>query len=1550
MGNDPSKPYSKTKVEKINKKLDNIILEQKIQKQEKEKKEREKKIKIKQKLKGEKIEPLAESFQHREEKVGENCGFEDEIYDGINYGRPFKIQNQTWLSYEFEVTPDMICPKVKCPVGWRIPTVSDYITLFTNISHKNEEIYEFLISDGFKMKKDKLYVTCTKMFKNCVVGNLDESWIFKCIGFKDLINQIRMDEYYNNQGKGLEDFIDDLQQKIEEQKINPSNDSEILSQDVNSKELVISDLMRKMDEELKLDKNSDNKEKQDKFLSLKNSTSNTLDLNNFKDYKNFDNNLLTSQIEPVNIPTPKNINKETELYDVYEINTFHHKPKLSCKLIANEVLGVDYISNTIGEKNCEMFFSIPKLCNIMTFEWDFGDSINTSEINQAILDEKNVNQNNLSEKKLSDLNSINQPDPHVKMKITKHIFTSIGEYKVKLNLTLFSNRNFILEKDIWIVEEIDYGPEDMIHNGINYGRPVKIGNQVWMMKDLKKYLDYKLDEISLIRGKGPGADGNNSYIDSISACPPGWRLPFKKDYENLLDYSGRTENQKLSFLFMKEGLNFKLNQHGDYDAICLDLIDEKESFMTFNDAQNKLQETNYPFDEKFINNIKSYNKSLHENLNTKEIYDRRAYCFSIHANKISFTTKPISLNHPLNYFSTRCIAAEKFDVDIGINHDREFYNVGEFIQFKIDYPNVLDFEWDFGDDPQNLEKKQRSKNPLHKYSVPGEYTIKVKMFLFGNRINKIEKKIKIIPDKNNLADKGISPSFTQFKDFNQIFVLPLGKKFKVKRNDKLHFTHQSVCICKSTKNSLLNSLNFLSQFKKDEENISIDSSIYVAFNDIKDLTMKVLHIKMKDILNQNFTSITTPVYKLQFAVPLDIIETKKGLVFLLKDLRDDNTLFIQCINPGTGEIIFNNCVMQNGAYPMRAEANQLIFIEADTEKPVFGMNAMHQPISGRLAYGDEKILVIFSYTNFFGYLSPDSERQDHLGETIITYSEDGKEVNLASNWSTSHSLTQRAIYDGRYFYTASLGDALPHNIKVVRVDPKIKCSEELLDSKECLENLNLNQKIDKNFFIDKFQSRGSLIARSSEYYVPNETNLQSGDKYFGENDKNLQDKKSDFELNSNYSSEINGNLKPDYPQIINLHSHSSSNPKIKNYPTTLPPSLSLNQKLKINMRHDFIYANIVQGEVPGDMRGRSSGRLADLIQLDKDTLVLVYSRIPCMDSGIINDDDEFAAIFFDSNLKVRNKIVFKKGENISCIKACKFAEDKLFIMYSHSRKMYKNKYLIDYCMVSEESLEEYDPVCSAFVINKKGELISKVCHSNLNLFNPSDDFESLEDGSIVWPFIDDENNLNLNFLFANQETYKTLTPKVTNEDKKLKRQNSNTLRKIKSENKSNSRKNSPVSHNEKIAEKLLEITSPEKKSIFVNMNQVNRRISSKKQIEKINNEKQISNTLKEIGVNKEDLHESIELFDESIVDDLDDQNDLLKKEKSKSKNKNDSVIKNSAYEQVNIQNNYKLGQELVYYGINPDDIKSEDQVYLQNMNRNLMIPQKSKAKENPYTM
>ena len=73
--------------------------------------------------------------------------------------------------------------------------------------------------------------------------------------------------------------------------------------------------------------------------------------------------------------------------------------------------------------------------------------------------------------------------------------------------------------------------------------------------------------------------------------------------------------------------------------------------------------------------------------------------------------------------------------------------------------------------------------------------------------------------------------------------------------------------------------------------------------------------------------------------------------------------------------------------------------------------------------GKGELLEFISYKNNFEEKNKE-DRIDNSTDIILTYNEDGTEVNLVCPWSTSHSLTQRAMFDGKYFYTASLGNLM----------------------------------------------------------------------------------------------------------------------------------------------------------------------------------------------------------------------------------------------------------------------------------------------------------------------------------------------------------------------------------------------------------------------------------------------------------------------------------------------------------------------------------------------
>lgn len=394
--------------------------------------------------------------------------------------------------------------------------------------------------------------------------------------------------------------------------------------------------------------------------------------------------------------------------------------------------------------------------------------------------------------------------------------------------------------------------------------------------------------------------------------------------------------------------------------------------------------------------------------------------------------------------------------------------------------------------------------------------------------------------------------------------------------------------------------------------------------------------------------------------------------------------------------------MQNGSYPIEAKVNQLIFYNDKTRKPEFGMNAMFHPYSGRLCYGARRIMCIFSYMNNFG-VRVGGGREDNSGDLIITYSDDGTEVNLVSNWSTTHSLTQRTYFDGKFFYTAALGDAHPANIKVLRIDPILKFDINVRNKKNRINSYENEEN-------DEFGNNLNQIEQPEQkldHYPP----LQ--EKIINEAEKENNKIKTEFGYEESY-------------YMRNLDYCGASG--------------------RVTLRHNFIYSEIVDGSIPGNLRGLTSGRLGDMTPIQNDKIAIVFSRIKCIDGGCINKNSELSLIIFNSDLKVENVCHYRDGDLINCIKQARYGNN-LLIMISLSKKVTQDhKYIYDKYSFIDEPIDDEHLPCNFFLVNAGGKIKSGLISYNCNFFSPGDDFETLLDGSVVWSIVDDEDNLYLGIL------------------------------------------------------------------------------------------------------------------------------------------------------------------------------------------------------------
>jgi hypothetical protein len=487
-----------------------------------------------------------------------------------------------------------------------------------------------------------------------------------------------------------------------------------------------------------------------------------------------------------------------------------------------------------------------------------------------------------------------------------------------------------------------------------------------------------------------------------------------------------------------------------------------------------------------------------------------------------------------------------------------------------------------------------------------------------------------------------------------------------------------------------------------------DGGMYLVYYDILDFKLKIVKINIRPSFE-----VKDYVFQQDYLNHFDAIATEHGICLLVTDIRDRDLLLLLHIN-GKGEVLFRNIIMQNGSLPINAFKDQIMFFDPSTKKPYFGMNAMHMPKSGKLSYGKGKILVIFSYYNYFGY-SREGAREDNNGDSIIVFDEDGKDVHLASIWSTSHSLRVNTCYDGRYFYTASLGDALPHNIKVVRVDPTI---QNVIDNYNNKRKVRINDKAEK--YLDKEQT-----VKDSNYkkfsIIHGLHNHQRNRKISNTNEASGQ--KSSF--NNQEQPFIDFDLiKPDLKY--------SNNEDDNNYI----------YEANSYIQNDTISTNMVDGCIPGDMMGQSSGRLGSLVYLEGNNIALTYSRISCTNQyGESNKKNEFGAIIFNSDLIPMKKIVFFESDDVNCIKSTRYGNN-MFVMFSVCERRF-GQFLSDYTTTNDKTY--------AFLVDSEGKMVSDCIEIKKCKFNPNDELVTLREGSIAWTHIDESNKIRINVLYVEEK-------------------------------------------------------------------------------------------------------------------------------------------------------------------------------------------------------
>ena len=182
-------------------------------------------------------------FNHQPEKEENNIldqpysvGYEDEIHNGLNYGKPIRLFNQIWLTVDLPVEPDVYTPQVQIPPGWRVPTLKDYQELFDFC--KNEKNSKIVLTHKklLNMNKSFQYITLNKVHEDYFDGHFKNAWKFYCIAFnfedeeekkeKDKNDGVNLDIKIKKKKIVNDTIISEFEEKENEEKENDEEEND----------------------------------------------------------------------------------------------------------------------------------------------------------------------------------------------------------------------------------------------------------------------------------------------------------------------------------------------------------------------------------------------------------------------------------------------------------------------------------------------------------------------------------------------------------------------------------------------------------------------------------------------------------------------------------------------------------------------------------------------------------------------------------------------------------------------------------------------------------------------------------------------------------------------------------------------------------------------------------------------------------------------------------------------------------------------------------------------------------------------------------------------------------------------------------------------------------------------------------------------------------------------------------------------------------------------------------------------------------------------------
>ena len=451
---------------------------------------------------------------------------------------------------------------------------------------------------------------------------------------------------------------------------------------------------------------------------------------------------------------------------------------------------------------------------------------------------------------------------------------------------------------------------DVVIDGVNYGKLLHAGNLLLLEK-----------AVSCPRG-----------VSSLNAaCPKGFRLPTKEEYESMLETLGDNAYETLKDIF--------------------------------------------PGGKVYMTSTKTYP----DNTNGA---DGNAWAF--YGLGLSGSTYKITVLNTFfdgTYMFARCMMKTdelKLNV-LGLTHDLV---VDEARTVTLDTAPFAGFVWRF-------ENEVYTENEINvKVNKKGCRLLEV----WGNLLNGQQVYYCQVVNANVKMGSDVDASFNLDK------VSVLTKTWSASRSTAIHFDRGVAPVAPKS-----------------------DGGYYLAFVDQNTQYCKVVDFDNNDNVLKEYTLS-------EKAYPLDIVETDNGLSIFFRAVSDVNYSYLVVYDKSLNQLS-KTTIMNNGENGLERNDSLVFYLSSGTA--CYGSNYMYHTHNGKLAYGKNRVNLIFAHYNYFG-----AEYGGHTGDSYYSFDENG-DVNKAKyawTWETSHSCIQSHIYDGTYFVTAALGDYYPQAININVVD------------------------------------------------------------------------------------------------------------------------------------------------------------------------------------------------------------------------------------------------------------------------------------------------------------------------------------------------------------------------------------------------------------------------------------------------------------------------------------------------------------------------------------